>query len=164
AAHIAGHAHDFAVDVLIAPGADAPAQGALVGVHLPGHRLADDNHRIVIIKKGENGALLFYNKYIFSAPAYPMEEIFDPTGAGDTFMGGLIGYLTRWDTIHYATVKRAVVYGSVLASFCCSKFSTEGIEDLSMDQIYRRFRELQSISSFEDEPYKARNADAEGMM
>ncbi len=134
-----------------------------------GHRLqdmlADDNHRIVIIKKGENGALLFYNKYIFSAPAYPMEEIFDPTGAGDTFMGGLIGYLTRWDTLHYATVKRAVVYGSVLASFCCSKFSTEGIEDLSMNQIYKRFRELQSISSFEDEPYKARNVDdSEGMM
>jgi sugar/nucleoside kinase (ribokinase family) len=129
-----------------------------------GHRLqemlAPDNHRIVIIKKGEHGALLFYNKYIFSAPAYPLEEIFDPTGAGDSFMGGLIGYLTRWDTLHYATVKRAVVYGSVLASFCCSKFSTEGIEDLSMEQIYKRFRELQSISSFEDEPYHAKQADA----
>jgi sugar/nucleoside kinase (ribokinase family) len=128
-----------------------------------GHKLqemlAPDDHRIVIIKKGEHGALLFYNQYIFSAPAYPLEEIFDPTGAGDSFMGGLIGYLTRWDTLHYATVKRAVVYGTVLASFCCSKFSTEGIEDLSMDQIYRRFRELQSLSSFDDEPYKMKTAD-----
>ncbi|MDP4218876.1 MAG: PfkB family carbohydrate kinase [Bacteroidota bacterium] len=128
-----------------------------------GHRLqemlAPGSHRIVVIKKGEHGALLFYNKYIFSAPAYPLEEIFDPTGAGDSFMGGLIGYLTRWDTIQYATVKRAVVYGTVLASFCCSKFSTEGIEDLSMDQIYRRFRELQSISSFEDEPYRTKPMD-----
>jgi len=133
-----------------------------------GHRLQDmlapDNHKIVIIKKGENGALLFYDKYIFSAPAYPLEEIFDPTGAGDTFMGGLIGYLTRWDTIHYATVKRAVVYGTVLASYCCSKFSTEGIENLTMDQIYHRFRELQSLSSFEDEPYRGKPVDTREMM
>lgn len=128
-----------------------------------GHKLqemlAPDNHRIVIIKKGEHGALLFYDKFIFSAPAYPLEEIFDPTGAGDSFMGGLIGYMTRWDTINYSTVKRAVVYGTVLASFCCSKFSTEAIENLSMDQIYKRFRELQSISSFEDEPYRTKAID-----
>jgi sugar/nucleoside kinase (ribokinase family) len=133
-----------------------------------GHKLqemlAPDNHRIVVIKKGEHGALLFYDSYIFSAPAYPLEEIFDPTGAGDSFMGGLIGYMTRWDTIHYATVKRAVVYGTVLASYCCSKFSTEGIEDLSMDNIYKRFRELQSISSFEDEPYRGKQQDMHRMM
>jgi sugar/nucleoside kinase (ribokinase family) len=133
-----------------------------------GHRLqemlAQDNHKIVIIKKGEHGALLFYDTFIFSAPAYPLEEIFDPTGAGDTFMGGLIGYLTRWDTIHYATVKRAVVYGTVLASYCCSKFSTEGIENLTMDQIYHRFRELQSLSSFEDEPYRGKQVDKHAMM
>jgi sugar/nucleoside kinase (ribokinase family) len=107
--------------------------------------------RIVIIKKGEHGALLFYNDEFFSAPSYPLEEIFDPTGAGDTFLGGFIGYLAKRDSTDYADVKRAVIYGSALASYCCTKFSTEGIEDLAMNDIYARFLELRSLSEFDDE-------------
>ncbi len=111
--------------------------------------LAEESPRIVIIKKGEHGALLFYDEHIFSAPAYPLEEIFDPTGAGDTFMGGFIGYLARRNSQDYEDAKRAVIYGTVLASYCCSKFSTEGIEDLSMELIHDRFRALRTLSSFE---------------
>lgn len=113
--------------------------------------------RIVVIKKGEHGALLFYNEYLFSAPAYPLEDIFDPTGAGDTFMGGFIGYLARRGSIDYEDAKRAVIYGTVLASYCCSKFSTEAIESLTWDQIHARFRELQLLSIFEDEPIVAKH-------
>jgi len=119
--------------------------------------LSEDGPRIVVIKKGEHGALLFYNDHIFSAPAYPLEDIYDPTGAGDSFMGGFIGYLARRDSISYEDTKRAVIYGTVLASYCCSKFSTEGLENLTMDDIYGRFRELLSLSSFEEEPETVRS-------
>jgi sugar/nucleoside kinase (ribokinase family) len=111
--------------------------------------LADDELRIVVIKKGEHGALLFYNEHIFSAPAFPLEDIFDPTGAGDTFMGGFIGYLAKRGSVGYEDVKRAVIYGTVLASYCCAKFSTEGIENLSMEAILDRFHELRTLSSFD---------------
>jgi sugar/nucleoside kinase (ribokinase family) len=111
--------------------------------------LAEGSPRIVVIKKGEHGALLFYDDRIFSAPAYPLEEIFDPTGAGDTFMGGFIGYLAKRSSVSYEDAKRAVIYGTVLASFCCSKFSTEGIEDLSMEQIAERFQDIRKLSEFE---------------
>jgi sugar/nucleoside kinase (ribokinase family) len=111
--------------------------------------LAEEEPRIVVIKKGEHGALLFYNEHIFSAPAFPLEEIFDPTGAGDTFMGGFIGYLARRGAVTYEDAKRAVIYGTVLASYCCSKFSTEGIEQLTMEQILERFRTLRTLSAFD---------------
>jgi sugar/nucleoside kinase (ribokinase family) len=111
--------------------------------------LAEERPRIVVIKKGEHGSLLFYNEHIFSAPAYPLEEIFDPTGAGDTFMGGFIGYLAKRGSTSYEDAKRAVIYGTVLASFCCAKFSTEGIEELSMELIVDRFRGLRALSSFD---------------
>jgi len=111
--------------------------------------LASEKPRIVVIKKGEHGSLLFYNEHIFSAPAYPLEEIFDPTGAGDTFMGGFIGYMARRGEINYDIVKRAMIYGTVLASFCCGKFSTEGIEDLTMQRIYDRFLAIHVLSSFD---------------
>ncbi len=113
--------------------------------------LATDGPRIVIIKKGEHGSLLFYNEHFFSAPSYPLEEIFDPTGAGDTFMGGFMGYLSKRDSVAYDDVKRAVIYGTALASYCCTKFSTEAIENLETGAIYERFLELQSLSRFEDD-------------
>ena len=111
--------------------------------------LADAEPRIVVIKKGEHGSLLFYNEHIFSAPAYPLEEIFDPTGAGDTFMGGFIGYLAHRGSINYQDAKRAVIYGTVLASYCCGKFSTEGIENLTMEMILDRFLAIHMLSSFD---------------
>ena len=106
---------------------------------------------ILIIKKGEHGAMLFTNETIFSAPAYPMESIFDPTGAGDTFAGGFTGYLHKTRDLSPDNMKRAVVYGSSMASFCVEKFSTNGLEDLSYLRIQDRFREFMKLSRFDEE-------------
>lgn len=105
----------------------------------------------LIIKKGEHGALLFSPNSVFSAPAYPLENIFDPTGAGDTFAGGFIGYLHRTQDTSFENMKRAVIYGSTMASFCVERFSTKGLEDLSYLRIHDRFREFHKLSVFEDE-------------
>lgn len=105
---------------------------------------------ILIIKKGEHGAMLFTQDTIFSAPAYPMEIIFDPTGAGDSFAGGFTGYLHKTMDLSPENIKRAVIYGSTMASFCVEKFSTKGLEDLSYLQIQDRFREFRTISSFDE--------------
>jgi sugar/nucleoside kinase (ribokinase family) len=105
---------------------------------------------ILIIKKGEHGALLFTKDTIFSAPAYPMETIFDPTGAGDSFAGGFTGFLHKTMDLSPENIKRAVIYGSTMASFCVEKFSTKGLEDLSYLQIQERFREFRKISSFDE--------------
>jgi sugar/nucleoside kinase (ribokinase family) len=113
--------------------------------------LSPNGTRIVIIKKGEHGALLFYDDKFFSAPSFPLEDIFDPTGAGDTFMGGFVGYLAKRGTVTYEDAKRAVIFATVLASYCCSKFSTEGIEDLNMSDVYERFLQLRELSTFEEE-------------
>ena len=96
----------------------------------------------LIIKKGEHGALLFGEDNIFSAPAYPLENIFDPTGAGDAFAGGFIGYLHKTLDLNFENLKRAVIFGTALASFCVEKFSTKGVEDLSYLQVHDRFLEL----------------------
>ncbi len=105
--------------------------------------------QIVIIKKGEHGALLFFEDKIFSVPALPMEVVFDPTGAGDTFAGGFIGYLHRTKVHSFENLKRAVVYGSSLASFCVEQFSTRGIENLSSEKIQERFNQFVELARFE---------------
>lgn len=107
--------------------------------------------QILIIKKGEHGALLFNEEIIFSAPAYPMENIFDPTGAGDSFAGGFIGYLFKTRDLSADNLKRAVIYGSTMASFCVEKFSTKGLEELSLLQIQDRFRQFMNLSRFDEE-------------
>jgi len=105
----------------------------------------------LIIKKGEHGALLFGEESVFSAPAYPLEDIFDPTGAGDTFAGGFIGYLHDSRSTDFENMKRAVIYGSAMASFAVEKFSIQGIEDLNKLQIHDRFIEFRELSRFDDD-------------
>ena len=105
---------------------------------------------ILIIKKGEHGALLFTEDIVFSAPAYPMEMIYDPTGAGDSFAGGFIGYLFKSGDITPDNLKCAVVYGSAMASFCVEKFSTKGFEQLSYLMIKDRYREFLDLSRFDE--------------
>jgi sugar/nucleoside kinase (ribokinase family) len=107
--------------------------------------------RIVIIKKGEHGATLVTEETIFSAPAYPLENIFDPTGAGDAFAGGFIGWLARTDDVSVNNLKRAVVYGSTLASFCVEKFSIESLRELSYLKVHDRFLAFMDLSRFDDE-------------
>lgn len=105
--------------------------------------------KTLIIKKGEHGALLFQEDRIFFAPALPLEEVFDPTGAGDTFAGGFIGYLAATDDISFDNMKRAIIYGSAMASFCVEKFGTERLVNLSQEEINTRVQEFVNLSSFE---------------
>ena len=106
--------------------------------------------KYLIIKKGEHGALLFHENQMFSAPALPLEEVFDPTGAGDTFAGGFIGYLANTDDISFDNMKRAIIYGSAMASFCVEKFGTERIKNLSSDELKDRVNEFVNLSHFDN--------------
>ena len=105
--------------------------------------------KYLIIKKGEHGALLFHEDKIFSAPALPLADVFDPTGAGDTFAGGFIGYLAKVGTINFNNMKNALIYGSALASFCVEKFGTERLLSLSQEEISTRLQQFVNLSSFE---------------
>jgi sugar/nucleoside kinase (ribokinase family) len=106
--------------------------------------------RIIIIKKGEHGAMLVTEDTIFSAPAYPLETIFDPTGAGDSFAGGFAGWLAKTEDLSKENLKRAVIYGSALASFCVEKFSVDGLRDLSYLKIQDRFHSFMELSRFNE--------------
>ncbi|UFH55225.1 PfkB family carbohydrate kinase [Spirosoma sp. KNUC1025] len=104
--------------------------------------------KTVIIKKGEHGALLFSEGRTFFAPALPLEVVFDPTGAGDTFAGGFIGYLAKTDDITFDNMKRAIIYGSAMASFCVEKFGAERIMNLTQEEIQARVNEFVTLSAF----------------
>ncbi|MCY4780672.1 PfkB family carbohydrate kinase [Sphingobacterium sp. UT-1RO-CII-1] len=105
--------------------------------------------KYLIIKKGEHGALLFGEGEVFSAPALPLAEVFDPTGAGDAFAGGFIGYLAKVKTINFANMKNAVIYGSTLASFCVEKFGNERLLELTQEDINQRIRQFVALSRFD---------------
>ena len=103
----------------------------------------------VIIKKGEHGALLFHDTQVFFAPALPLEDVFDPTGAGDTFAGGFIGYIASTDDPSFENMKRAIIYGSGMASFCVEKFGTEKLTGLSQEELDERIQEFIDLVQFE---------------
>ena len=107
--------------------------------------------RHVIIKKGEHGAFLFKERSIFFAPAYPLEDVFDPTGAGDSFAGGFMGYLARTGDLSDESLRRAVVYGSAMGSFAVEKFSIERLMTVTRAEIDQRMREMRRLVSFEEE-------------
>lgn len=113
-------------------------------------RILDMGPRSLIIKKGEHGALLYTGDEFFSAPAYPVVDIFDPTGAGDTFLGGLIGWLGYTDDLSPTNLRRAVTFGSVMASFCVEQFGTLRLRELAQDEIYGRYREFRELSRIPD--------------
>ncbi|GAB3516717.1 carbohydrate kinase family protein [Emticicia fontis] len=105
--------------------------------------------KTLIIKKGEHGALLFQDENIFFCPALPLEEVFDPTGAGDTFAGGFIGYLAQTDDLSFENMKRAIIHGSAMASFCVEKFGSDRIQNLTEEEIKGRVNEFKKLASFE---------------
>ena len=107
--------------------------------------------KYVVIKKGEHGALLFHDKQIFFAPALPLEEVFDPTGAGDTFAGGFAGFITQSENVSFENMKNAIIYGSNLASFCVEKFGTERMIDLEQQEVQSRLKQFKSLTQFDIE-------------
>lgn len=107
--------------------------------------------KYVVIKKGEHGALLFHNKEVFFAPALPLEEVFDPTGAGDTFAGGFAGFITQSENVSFENMKNAIIHGSNLASFCVEKFGTERMVDLEKKEVLSRLQQFKSLTQFDIE-------------
>jgi sugar/nucleoside kinase (ribokinase family) len=105
--------------------------------------------KYLIIKKGEHGALLFNNKQVFFAPALPLEDVFDPTGAGDTFAGGFIGYIVKSRDVSFDNMKRAIIYGSAMASFCVEKFGIENLLELSDEQVENRVQDFIDLVQFD---------------
>jgi sugar/nucleoside kinase (ribokinase family) len=101
--------------------------------------------KFLIIKKGEHGALLFHKNKVFYAPALPLEEVFDPTGAGDTFAGGFIGHIAATDDYSFENIKRAVIHGSAMASFCVEKFGTERLLNLTQEEIEAREAQFEEL-------------------
>lgn len=112
-------------------------------------RIIEMGPRYLVIKKGEHGALLFDRKEVFFAPALPLEEVFDPTGAGDTFAGGFMGYIARTREVDFENMKRAVIYGSALASFCVEKFGTERITEINRSDMHERVMQFIDLTQFE---------------
>ncbi|HEU4497241.1 MAG TPA: PfkB family carbohydrate kinase [Flavobacterium sp.] len=105
--------------------------------------------RYVVIKKGEHGALLFHEKEIFFAPALPLEEVFDPTGAGDTFAGGFSGFIAQSENASFENMKNAIIYGSNLASFCVEKFGTERMLKLEKAEVQQRLQQFRALTQFD---------------
>lgn len=105
--------------------------------------------KYVVIKKGEHGALLFHNKEIFFAPALPLEEVFDPTGAGDTFAGGFSGFIAQSENVSFGNMKNAIIYGSNLASFCVEKFGTERMVKLEKAEVQERLQQFKALTQFD---------------
>jgi sugar/nucleoside kinase (ribokinase family) len=109
--------------------------------------------KYVIIKKGEHGALLFHENKVFFAPALPLEEVFDPTGAGDTFAGGFIGHLARTKDISFENMKTAIIIGSAMASYCVEKFGTQRLRELSKEDIANRLSDFVQLVNFDIKLY-----------
>jgi sugar/nucleoside kinase (ribokinase family) len=105
--------------------------------------------KFLVIKKGENGALLFHKNQVFFAPALPLEEVFDPTGAGDSFAGGFIGYIAQTDDISFNNMKRAIIYGSAMASFAVERFGTERLLGLKKEEIESRIQDFIDLVQFD---------------
>jgi len=105
--------------------------------------------KYVVIKKGEHGALLFHDKDVFFAPALPLEEVFDPTGAGDTFAGGFSGFIAQSENISFGNMKNAIVYGSNLASFCVEEFGTQRMERLEKHEVLSRLQQFKALTQFD---------------
>jgi sugar/nucleoside kinase (ribokinase family) len=137
------------VDVLTINDAEARQLSGEYSLVKAARTILEMGPKYLIIKKGEHGALLFHEDKVFSAPALPLAEVFDPTGAGDTFAGGFIGYLAKVGTVNFNNMKNAIIFGSALASFCVEKFGTEKIRNLTQDEVAERVQQFISLAQFE---------------
>jgi sugar/nucleoside kinase (ribokinase family) len=139
------------VDVLTINDAEARQLSGEYSLVKAAKKILEMGPKYLIIKKGEHGALLFHEDKVFSAPALPLADVFDPTGAGDTFAGGFIGYLAKVGTVNFNNMKNAIIFGSALASFCVEKFGTEKIKNLSDEEVAERVQQFINLAKFEIE-------------
>jgi len=142
------------VDCIIINDAEARQLTDEPNIHKAAKAIMDMGLRAVVIKRGEYGATLFTPTSYFSTPAYPLESVFDPTGAGDTFAGGFMGYLAAQKEINDDSLRRACVYGSVMASFNVEKFGTERVDGLDYPEINQRFKDFKRMTHFDDIPFE----------
>lgn len=143
-----------AVDCIIINDAEARQLTDEPNIHKAAQAIMAMGLRAVVIKRGEYGATLFTPTGYFATPAYPLESVFDPTGAGDTFAGGFMGYLAAQKEINDDTLRRACVYGSVMASFNVEKFGTERVDELDYPEINQRFKDFKRMTHFDDIPFE----------
>jgi sugar/nucleoside kinase (ribokinase family) len=142
------------VDCMIINDAEARQLTDEPNIHKAAKALMDLGLKAIVIKRGEYGATLFTDDTFFSVPAYPLESVFDPTGAGDTFAGGFMGYLSGQGEVTASTLRRAMVYGSVMASFNVEKFGTERVDALDYDEINQRFADFKRFTHFDEIPFE----------
>lgn len=139
------------VDVLMVNDSEARELSHEYSLVKAAKKIMEMGPQYLIIKKGEHGALLFHKDNVFFAPALPLEDVFDPTGAGDTFAGGFIGHIARTKDISFENMKTAIIIGSAMASFCVEKFGTERLKEISRAEIDERLQRFQELVSFEIE-------------
>jgi sugar/nucleoside kinase (ribokinase family) len=137
------------VDVLTINDEEARQLTGEYSLVVAAHKIMEMGPAYVVIKKGEHGALLFHKDDVFFAPALPLEAVFDPTGAGDTFAGGFSGYLAKTEDFSYENMKNAVIYGAALASFCVEKFGTERLLQLTKREVHQRLGQFKSLTQFD---------------
>ena len=137
------------VDVLTINDAEARQLSGEYSLVKAAQKILKMGPKYLIIKKGEHGALLFNSEQVFFAPALPLEDVFDPTGAGDTFAGGFIGYLARTKDVSFENMKRGIIFGSAMASFCVEKFGTERILNLEQEEVEQRVQEFVDLVQFD---------------
>jgi len=137
------------VDVLTVNDAEARQLSGEYSLVKAAQKILKMGPKYLIIKKGEHGALLFNKEQVFFAPALPLEDVFDPTGAGDSFAGGFIGYLAQTKDISFDNMKRAIIFGSATASFCVEKFGTQNLVNLTNDQVESRVQEFVDLVQFD---------------
>ena len=146
------------VDCIIINDAEARQLTDEPSIYKAAKKIMDYGLKAVVIKRGEYGATLFTKDGYFAVPAYPLESVFDPTGAGDTFAGGFMGYLAAHDKVDDDILRRAMIYGSVMASFNVEKFGTERVDALDYDEINQRFRDFKRMTHFDDIPFERASA------
>jgi sugar/nucleoside kinase (ribokinase family) len=142
------------VDVVIINDAEARQLSGEANLIKAARKMLSWGPRALVVKRGEYGAAMFTADAYFAIPAYPLESVFDPTGAGDTFAGGFMGYLASHDRVDDATLRRAIIYGSVMASFNVEEFGTERVRRLTHEEINGRFRDFKRMTHFEEIPFE----------
>ena len=137
------------VDILMINDEEARQLTGEYSLKKAAHKVLGIGPSFLVIKKGEHGALLFHEDQIFSAPGLPLKEVFDPTGAGDTFAGGFMGYLASTDDISFENMKRAIIHGSAMASFCVEKFGPKRLMEINQQDLKDRIQEFVNLANFD---------------